>query len=322
MTAFAPTIILPTIILFASEDAANHLVAGIPAAARAIMDAGRTGDQSAVTIAVPGGWTPSALCIEEAQRLAPDVRWNAAMAEESATGIIDIPALRLQAKSIIAATGKAGDGIVSRHINRPISQAITRVVLRFVSARPWHATCAAGLTGVLMFAVLMMGGGTGLIIGAILFQLASIIDGVDGEMARATFRASDRGAMMDSITDAATNLGFIGGVSYNLYRGGAVEASLAGATGFAFLALGSGILALQSRQDGGAFTFDALKTRFREKPSRLKQWLTYITMRDFYALAACIGIVVGGAQPLLYVFAGVTIAWFAVLCWTLMMSRR
>lgn len=317
MTAFAPTIIL-----FASEDAANHLVAGIPAAARAIMDDGRTGNPSAVTIAVPGGWTPSALCIEEAKRLAPDVHWNAAMAEESATGIIDIPALRLQAKNIIAATGKAGDGIVSRHINRPISQAITRVLLKFVGARPWHATCAAGLIGGLMFAALMAGGGTGLIIGAILFQLASIIDGVDGEMARATFRASDRGAMMDSITDAATNLGFIGGVSYNLYCSGAVEASLAGATGFAILALGSGILALQSRQDGGAFTFDALKTRFREKPSRLKQWLTYITMRDFYALAACIGIVLGGAQPLLYVFAGVAIAWFAVLCWTLIMARR
>ena len=67
---------------------------------------------------------------------------------------------------------------------------------------------------------------------------------------------------------------------------------------------------------GGPFTFDALKHKFREKPSALKQVLTYITMRDFYALAACLAILAGAVQPLLFIFAVVACGWFAVVIFT------
>ena len=327
-------------ILFSSEDAANFPVAGIPAAARAVACL----DSSAeVTVAVPGGWTPSKLCDEETLRLAPAVTWKASDTSSTespwisgtdlqldksgeqrefagtieAVTAADISALKKQSKRIIAATGKAGDGIVSRTINRPISQAMSRALLHWTGIRPWHVTLAAALIGLAMFTALLSGGATGLIVGATLFQLASIVDGVDGEIARATFRSSARGAMMDSVTDAATNLGFIGGVSYNIYASGAEQAGLAGAFGFAILALGSSILALQSRRAGGDFTFDSLKHQFREKPSRFKQALIYITMRDFYAFAAFVAILAGGAVPLLYIFAAVACAWFAVLCWAM-----
>ncbi|MEZ5682108.1 MAG: CDP-alcohol phosphatidyltransferase family protein [Erythrobacter sp.] len=330
----------PTI-TFGSADAANLLVAGIPAAARALATAA-TDERfrnRPLLIAVAGGWVPSPLTKHEAARLAPDVDWKAVdLVDPSSLGHIageslqstagsrveaaGISALHEQARLIVANTGKQADGIVSRTINRPISRAITRVVLRHPVARPWHATLAAGLLGVAMFLALVFGGSAGLIAGAVLFQLASIVDGVDGEMARATFRSSARGAMMDSLTDAATNLGFIGGVSYNLFTAGHREAALAGAAGCALLAMGNVILAWQSRRDGGAFTFDALKTRFRERPSRIKQWLTYITMRDFYALAACLAILSGLAQTLLFTFAGVAAGWLCVLCWTLFFGRQ
>jgi CDP-L-myo-inositol myo-inositolphosphotransferase len=338
----------PTLsILFASEEAANYPVAGIPAAARAVACAVEAAESSeSVSIVVPGGWLPSSLCTKEAQRLAPSTQWSAvdtnihanrwisgADLQHNATGKTavttndqaavqpaDITDLQRQAGRIIASTGKSGDGIVSRHINRPISQAMSRLLLHWPGIRPWHATLAAALIGAAMFAALLFGSEAGLLAGAVLFQLASIVDGVDGEIARATFRSSERGAMMDSVTDAATNLGFIGGVSYNLYAGGAPQAGLAGATGFIILALGSAILALQSRRAGGDFTFDGLKHEFRERPSRLKQWLIYITMRDFYAFAAFVAILAGGATYLLYVFAAVAAGWFAVLCWTMIRS--
>jgi phosphatidylglycerophosphate synthase len=342
-------------ILFATEAAANYLVAGIPAAARAVMHAASMQDVGGLPgetcVAVPGGWTPSPLCAAEIGRLAPSVRWSAESLEVETvrswisgeglqcgtagaqlefasdrplTNAANVPELQRQARRIIASTGKPGDGIVSRHINRPISQAMSRIVLHWPGARAWHATFAAAIIGMVMFAVLLFGGYPGLLIGAALFQFASIVDGVDGEIARATFRTSARGAMMDSVTDAATNLGFVGGVSYNLYTGGAEHAGLAGALGFGFLALGSAILALQSRRDGGPFTFDALKSQFRQRPSRLKQALIYLTMRDFYAFAAFVAILAGAASQVLFAFAAVTIGWFAVLCWMLVgaASRR
>lgn len=340
------------VIIFASERAANFAVAGIPAAARAVAtlagDPAWQGNQ--IQIAVPRGWCPSSTCTQEASRLAPGVDWEAINADDQATEIwipgsdvqtehraptrirvgarsrvapsgppelSGLPELRGQARRILKATGKPGDGLVSRTINRPISRTITLVVLRWSGARPWHATLVAALIGAVMFVALILGGETGLLLGAALFQLASIVDGVDGEMARATFRSSERGAMLDSVADAATNVSFIGGASYNLYASGAEQAGLAGAAGCCMLAVGKIILGLQSRRDGGAFTFDALKSRFRERPSRLRQWLTYLTMRDFYAFAAFLAIIAGFAQSLLFIFVFVAAGWLAVLCWML-----
>lgn len=331
----------PLCILFTSERAANSLVAGIPAAARALGQMQAVGEKRTIVFGVPGGWEPSALCRREAKRLAPDAvlspvdpdvvqaaGWiNGAAVQALPTDgplpieahresivAADVTDLAKASQRIIAATGKPGDGIVSRHINRPMSQAITRIVLHIPGARPWHATFAAGLIGLVMLACLVFGGHTGLLAGAALFQLASIIDGVDGEMARATFRSSARGAMMDSLTDAATNLGFLGGVSYNVYMGGDTAAGIAGALAVVILANGSAMLGWQARRDGGNFTFDGLKHRFGARPSRLRQWLTWIAMRDFYALAAFVMILLGGASILLYAFAIIAAGWFAVLC--------
>ena len=62
----------------------------------------------------------------------------------------------------------------------------------------------------------LLGGEAGLIAGAILFQAASILDGVDGEMARATWRSSPAGATLDSVVDIATNLLFVSALTVNL----------------------------------------------------------------------------------------------------------
>ena len=316
----------PIAILFANERAANHDVAGIPAAARVLREFAEDPSRE-ILVAVEGGWRADARCRQEIDRLAPDLRWRAVDPGEvggaehyrlplsdKSQRPLDIPDLRLWAHRIVKATGKPGDGIVSRHLNRPVSQAMTRILLRWPGARPWHATLIAALIGVAMALALFLGGATGLIAGAILFQLASIVDGVDGEIARATFRSSARGAMMDSVTDAATNLSFIAGVSFNLYTRGAEAAGIGGGIGFALLATGSALLALQSRRDGGDFTFDALKSRVRARPSRIRQWLVWVTMRDFYALAACIAILLGGASLLLFTFATVAAGWFAATC--------
>jgi CDP-L-myo-inositol myo-inositolphosphotransferase len=58
----------------------------------------------------------------------------------------------------------------------------------------------------------------GVLIGAILFELASIIDGCDGEVAKLTFRTSKFGQYIDSISDNLSLSAFITGMMIHEYR--------------------------------------------------------------------------------------------------------
>ena len=67
--------------------------------------------------------------------------------------------LATRSRELLSATGKLSDGIVSRHLNRPISQAITRVVLRALGPiQPIKATAVTAMISVAMIAVLVLQG--------------------------------------------------------------------------------------------------------------------------------------------------------------------
>ncbi|MFC4256581.1 hypothetical protein GRI97_09360 [Altererythrobacter xixiisoli] len=232
-----------------------------------------------------------------------------------------IARLKQASRSIVAATGKAGDGIVSRYINRPISQAISLRLLRIPGISPMHATCGTAALGLGMATCLFFGGDAGLIAGAFLFQAASIFDGVDGEIARATFRTSRRGAMLDSLIDAATNLAFIAGLTFNLWHQGFTRAAAFGAIGLVLLATGLLLIGRRARALNDSFTFDAVKHHFRGRQSIIMKWLTWITMRDFFAAAGAVLILIDLAPHALVAFAVVAIGWFFVTIATLFRTR-
>ena len=62
------------------------------------------------------------------------------------------------------------------------------------------------------------GGYRNAVLGAFLFELASIIDGCDGENARLTFRSSKLGGTLDVTGDALTFVFFFMNLSIGLYR--------------------------------------------------------------------------------------------------------
>lgn len=221
--------------------------------------------------------------------------------------------LRQAARRIVAATSKPGDGIVSRHINRPISQAISAVLLRSARIRPIHGTFGTALIALIMVAALFSGTPGGLVAGAVLFQAASIFDGVDGEIARATFRTSPEGARIDSMVDALTNVFCLAGVVFNLFVQGESDAALAGACGIVMLILGLTIVGRRARSAPGGMHFNALKEHFAAKRSLLMQWLTWLTMRDFFALAGAVLVVAGFAPQAMYAFAIVAAGWLGVV---------
>lgn len=221
--------------------------------------------------------------------------------------------LELLGRSILAATSKPTDGIVSHYVNRPISQFISHRLLAFPHIRPIHATWGTALLAFAMVLCLLAGTERGLIAGALLFQAASIFDGVDGEIARATFRTTPQGAALDSLVDAATNLCFVGGVVLNLYLDGEHQAALAGAAGLAMLAFGMTVIGRRSRVRDQGLTFDTVKEHFRKEPSRLMVILTWLTMRDFYALAATLLIVADLVKPAVFAFAVIVTGWLVVV---------
>lgn len=212
-------------------------------------------------------------------------------------------------KPILRSTGKQSDGIVSRHLNRAISMRISAELLKARGMRPVHATTLTALTAVLMFVCLISGSYIGLIAGAFLFQAASVIDGVDGEVARATFRTSALGASLDSIIDATTNLAFIMGLGLSLALQGVEDAITLSATGFACLATGLTLLGGHARISGQAVNFEALKDLVRRHPSPVADWLIWLTMRDFLALASAVMVILGFGYTFLLIFAAGSGLW-------------
>lgn len=224
-----------------------------------------------------------------------------------------LPRLDSAGRAILRATAKPGDGIVSRSINRPISRAMSSALLRISGIRPLHATCGTAALALAMVIALTSGTLSGQIWGALLFQAASIVDGVDGEIARATFHTSRSGAMIDSVIDALTNLAFVLGLALNLAMQGDFQSAGAGLAGLCVMALGLALIGRISARRGGPFTFDVIKDHYRSNsagpPSRLMRAATFITSRDFFALAFVVMIMAGLAGVILELFAAAALLW-------------
>lgn len=127
--------------------------------------------------------------------------------------------------------GKSQDGWVARNIDRRISTRISRWLIR-ANARPLHATFAAFLFGLAGCVMLLRGDYASVLLGTILLYGFSILDGCDGEIARACYRDSAAGRRVDLIVDTLINLLFIIclGVGLGRMREGAITAALIIAT--------------------------------------------------------------------------------------------
>ena len=95
--------------------------------------------------------------------------------------------------------GKPTDGVVARKLNRRFSRRVTQLILRSRFDVTPNQMSAVSFTVTLLGGLLLA---TQLpVIGGILVQLGSMLDGCDGEIARATGRASKKGAVLDAILD-------------------------------------------------------------------------------------------------------------------------
>ncbi len=100
---------------------------------------------------------------------------------------------------LLARLGKGRDGPVSRIFNRPVSLALTRRLAR-TGLSPDAATLIAFLFGAAGAALLAAGHFAA---GGLLVHLHSVVDGIDGEIARLKHRGSYRGGWYDRLGDMA-----------------------------------------------------------------------------------------------------------------------
>lgn len=120
-------------------------------------------------------------------------------------------------KRLLGTMGKSQDGLISRFLNRPLSRRLSRVLLRY-DITPIAWTMYAFALPCLAFLFLAHGSYAGILAGAIIFQIYSVVDGCDGEIARATYQESERGGRIDDFLDMLGSILFVIGLGLGLFR--------------------------------------------------------------------------------------------------------
>jgi len=128
-------------------------------------------------------------------------------------------------KRFLRHIGKSQDGMVSKFLNRPISRVITRLLLKLpITPNAW--TILTFALAPVAFVFLVRGDYTGFLAGSVVFQLINILDGCDGEIARAKYLDSERGRRLDAFCDFVANLIFVLCLGIGLFRQPSVRANI------------------------------------------------------------------------------------------------
>ncbi|MFX1499660.1 MAG: CDP-alcohol phosphatidyltransferase family protein [Promethearchaeota archaeon] len=108
-----------------------------------------------------------------------------------------------------------GDGLVSKYINRPFSRQFTKFILHFwPNCNPNLISIISALNGIIGSILFLMNFP---FLGGFFVQISSIIDGSDGEVARANGRTSFFGGFFDSVMDRYVDVFiFVGLTFYSL----------------------------------------------------------------------------------------------------------
>jgi CDP-L-myo-inositol myo-inositolphosphotransferase len=128
--------------------------------------------------------------------------------EEALWQDVDNPGMRKEAeRRLVKTLIKKTDGWVSKNINRFFSTRISLFLARF-NTSPNAVTTFVFLFTLYGAWLVASGEYLKIALGAFIFQIASILDGCDGELARLTFKGSRFGAWYDTLTDNIRYIAF------------------------------------------------------------------------------------------------------------------
>jgi CDP-L-myo-inositol myo-inositolphosphotransferase len=127
------------------------------------------------------------------------------------------PDVKLAERLLLQSTRSDSDGVVAKLINRRISNRLTKWLLKVPITPNQISIFNLFLTAFIAWLV-SFGKPLNTIIGGILFQFASILDGCDGEVAQIKLKDSKLGAVVDTVSDHLSYFVFIIGVTVGAFR--------------------------------------------------------------------------------------------------------
>ncbi len=110
---------------------------------------------------------------------------------------------------------KPNDGPVARYLNRPLSVRMSRYLVQR-DVTPNQISLFSFLCSLLAAGLFALGGYFFLLLGGVLAQFASIIDGCDGEVARLKYQSSDFGGWFDAVLDRYADAFLLFGLTWHL----------------------------------------------------------------------------------------------------------
>jgi phosphatidylglycerophosphate synthase len=337
-------------------------VAGLPVAVRNVILAHRGGARSVVLLG------PADECARLDERLAPELRrrnitlqvaratrpdelparailWPADLSVgrrppeplERVAGppdptwvrVRDAPSARLAERHLLHSLRKPEDGLVAR-LDRAVSLFISRRLLR-LAIGPNPVSVLALAVGVLCGLLAATGRNPAMVAGAFLFWFNGILDGVDGEIARARHLESRLGEWLDTLCDDLTNLCFAVGLGVGLWRqsGRALYLGL-GLLGGAAIVIGAAFMYhyLITRAHSGDLNAYRMPHEHRAASApgplaRLLLPLRQLVRRDVFSTLAMLLAFVGQLRVMAWLMAiGGTAVWVTITVENLLAWRR
>ncbi len=192
------------------------------------------------------------------------------------------------------------DGIVSRHLNRPLS----RPLARGLAHTPVTPNMVTAFTLLLSVAATLLIATGCQIAGGLGIQVVSVVDGVDGELARLTDKATRFGGIFDAISDRYADALMLGGMTIYAVR----FEHHPHAEAIGMLALAGSLIISYSRARIEA----SIGPEAAAPGGRAGDLVFGLASRDVRSLIAAIGTIVGQCYITLAVLAimcAATIAW-------------
>lgn len=135
------------------------------------------------------------------------------------TEVTDPQSAAVATEALWQSCRKPIDGLFSRYFNRYVSLFISRRIVD-TPILPNHISIFCILLGFASAAAVMGGTYGWILFGALLFEANSIIDGVDGELARVRWQFSRVGELLDSAGDNVANFSFYGALTAVMFQRG------------------------------------------------------------------------------------------------------
>ncbi len=150
--------------------------------------------------------------------LAAEGKARAVPVEQFWIDVDDEAAFRRAEQALLDTTrGKGNDGPVSRWLNRPLSIRLSRLLADH-AITPNQISLFSFFLSLLAAGLFAAGGYLSLATGGVVAQLASIIDGSDGEIARLKYLSSDYGGWFDAVLDRYADAFLLFGLTWHVFQ--------------------------------------------------------------------------------------------------------